>query len=474
MKNYLINTILLLAVISFTACQQDDLRVKYPASVPVINSAVVAENEITYGDSITVDVEVTDNVAPLSTLEIKVVVNDEILASESVRTKVNNATYSQKYSIPFGPRMPDNAEVEVHISSINVEGFHKDTILFNTIAKRIAIPTMYLVTRDKTKRIELKLTDPVNFIYSVEGLTLGSEVTFLLPTKVTKFGRVDWTGMVFGQTDNGLGIVVNTTDSITLSDPTLIGFEKITLDLFNFTVKGEGQKLVPATEMNTANLVETPLSSINHLGTTTIDTWKTAQIYLGKDVEITFTGIANLANGLDPDFFKVTSATTAKFLGETGIYTVYYLPSADYLYVEQPTAVYPDAMWLDGVGFGRPVTPYAKTSSWNWTTPLEYKFCRKISDGVFQATIYVQHGDGAGLAEADLWEDKLSAKFFHQRGWGDEEDATTYLNIPALLTAPTVTDIGNFIGSDALLTAPGVYKFTIDVTNKTVTFVKIN
>jgi len=473
MKNKLKNTILLLMVISFAACQQEDLRVRYPESVPVINSAVVTENNINYGDSITLNVEVTDNIAPLSTLEIKVVVNDEILASESVRTKGSNASYSQKYSVPFAARMPNNAEVEVHISSINVEGFHKDTILFNTIAKRPEIPTMYMVTKDKTKRIELKITDAANYIYTADDLGLGNEVTFLLPTKVTRFGRVDWTGTVFGKTDNGFGIVSIEGDSITLSDPTLIGFDKITLDLFNFTVKGEGQKLVPATELNTANLTSNLLSSVNHMGVATEDTWKTGQMYLGKDVEMTFTGIADLTTGLTPDFFEKTGANTAKFLGATGVYTIYYLPSADYLYVEQPTAVYPDAMWLCGVGFGRPVTPLVKTSSWNWTTPQEYAFCRKTGDGIFQTTIYVQHGLGEGLPVDDVWKDKFSVKFFHQRGWGGEEDATTY-TYPATLTAPTVSDVGNFVGSETLVAAPGVYRFTINVNTKAVTFEKIN
>lgn len=464
----------LLTATMFFACAEEELRVKYPASVPVFNSAVVLQDAdvFMYGDTITVSVEVTDNVAPLSTLEIKVVVNDELIASESVRTKGNNASYTARYAVPFGPYMPDNAEVEVHLSSINVEGYHADTVLTNVIARRMEIPTMWLYNDVVGTAIELKLTDADNHIYSAEGLTFGNEISFLLPTKVTRFRKVDWTAPVFGKTSSGeLGFVELGGDSLTLSDPTLIGFEKITLDLFNFTVKGEGKLLEPATEMDVTTFTLIELSSTSHLNVTTKENWRTGQIYLGKNTEMTISGISNLANGLTPDFFEVTGTDRAKFLGETGVYTIYYLPSADYLFVEQPAAVYPNALWLDGVGFGRPQAG-VKTSSWNWNTPLEYAFCRKISTGVYQTTIYVQHGAGADLEEA--WRDAFSAKFFHQRGWGGEEDARTYTLPNALLHAPTESDQGNFVGTDDLIMVPGVYRFTINTTDKTVSFDKIN
>ena len=167
MKN-IINSIIFGLLIFFVAsCQEEELRVHFPTSMPVFDNAVVAENAITYGDSITLSVGVSDPLTPLSTLEIKVVVGDEIIATESVRTKGNSATYTQKYAVPFVAHMPHGAKVEVHLSSINVEGTAKDTIIENTIASRPAIPTIYLVTATKT--VELKLTDAAKHIYTVTG-----------------------------------------------------------------------------------------------------------------------------------------------------------------------------------------------------------------------------------------------------------------------------------------------------------------
>lgn len=450
------------------SCQEEDLRVHYPVSNPVFDSASVAENAIVYGDSITLNVGVSDKKTPLSTLEIKVVINDEIISSKTIRTKGYSAVYDTIYPIPFTAHMPDNAEVEVHLSSVNVEGYKTDTVLFNTIVSRPVISSVWLVSA--TKSVELTLTDAANYIYSAQGLDLGNEVTFRLATKVNKFKKVDWTGLVFGSVNGGLGLIASDGAWITLSDPTLIGFNKFTLDLYNFTITGEGKKFEPATEINLSTFQTVSLKSTNHLGTETTEDWKKAQIYLGNNTNMTLTGLANPANTMSPDFFEATGTNTVKFIGETGIYTLYYLPSANYLYLEQPDAVYPNALWLCGVGFGRPSTPYTKTASWNWNTPQEYSYCRKVAPGIFQTTIYVEHEADNNFG-SELWRHQLSVKFFHQRGWTGSEESSLQYTMPANLVAQTD---GNWGGTPALNTAFGVYRMTVNLNTMVTTFDKIN
>ncbi|MDD3078629.1 MAG: DUF5016 domain-containing protein [Paludibacter sp.] len=472
MKNILKISLIIIAIVLFS-CKDEQLRVKYPYSLPEITDATVAETEIMYGDSVSLTVgDITDNVTPLSTLEIRVVVNDVIITKESVRTKGNSASYSAKYQIPFGPYMPDNADVEVYLSAINVEGNHTDQVVSTAKVRRPEIPQLYLVPVTGGGATKLSLTDAENYIYSASNLNLANEITFYLATKVTRFGNVDWTGMVFGSVNGELAEVQQDGNGITLSDLTLIGYKEVNVDLFNYVVTGVGDPLTPATSMDITTFASVDINSTDHLNVTTADTWKTSVIYLGKDTEMTVTGVNNFSKAFTPDFFEVTGADKVKFLGETGVYTVYYLPSADYVYVEQPNAVYPDVLWLDGVGFGRPQEPLAKTSSWNWNSPLEYAFCRKVSAGVYQTTIYVEHVLDETADEP--WRLRFSAKFFHQRGWGGEVDAREYTINSDLLIAPTDADLGNFNGTDNLVAAPGVYRFTIDTNAKTVNFVKVN
>lgn len=482
MRNLVKSILIGLISVVVASCQKEELRVYFPTSMPVFDAASVAETTIMYGDSISLSVDVSDPLTPLSTLSIKIVVGDEIVTSEKVRTKGQEATYSQKYWIPFVARMPQGAEVEVHLSLENVEGTKKDTIIASTIASRPEIPTIYLVTSSKT--VELKLTDAANHIYSANGLTFGNDISFRLATIVNRFNKIDWSNpanMVFGSINGQFGLAevtingttaIVTGDMLKLYDPTLIGFKKITLDLFNFTIAGEGDKLMPATAMNINSFVNVQLTSIDHMNVAKKEDWKSAVMYLGEGTEMTISGLSNVANCMNPTFFEPTGGNKVKFLGKTGIYTVYFHPGLEYVFVEQPNAVYPDALWLVGVGSGPARTPGVKTSSWNWNSPLEYHFCRKISDGVFESVFYAEHE--VEPTSAEPWRLTFGVKFMHQRGWGGEESSQFYqLPSNGYLFSPSPNDVGNFAGTAAFKNIPGIYKFRLDITNKVSTFEKI-
>lgn len=481
MKTILKTLLFGILVSVLASCQEDALRTHFAASMPRFDSVSVAENAIVYGDSISLSVGVSDPLTPLSTLEIKVVVGDEIIATESVRTKGLHSAYTKKYSIPFVAHMPEGAQVEVHLSSINVEGTHCDTILVNTIASRPPIPTIYLVT--PTSTITMLLTDSANHIYTASGLSLTNDITFRLATKINRFKKIDWANtdnLIFGWINGGINLVDVTIDGSTttvtgdvihLAEPTLVGFKTITLDLYNFTVKGEGDKLMPATSLNTANLTTVQLTSVDHMNTAIKEDWKSMKMYLGKNTEMTISGVSDVGNCMDPTFFEVTGTNTVKFLGETGIYTVYYLPRLDYVFVEQPDAVYPNALWLVGVGSGPARTPAIKTSSWNWNSPLEYHFCRKVSEGIFESVFYALHEVDATAAEP--WRLTFGVKFMQQRGWGNEISSQDYAMPNSYLYSPSPNDKGNFNGTADFAGLPGIYRFTLNVNTKTTSFVKI-
>ncbi len=482
MKNILKTTIFGLIVLVFASCQEEELRTHFPESMPIFNKASVAENAIVYGDSISLSVAVSDPLTTLSTLEVKIVVGDEIVFAEKVRTKGNSATYEQKYWIPFVAHMPNKAEVEVHLSTINIEGTKRDTILLNTIASRPVIPTLYLVT--PTATVEMVLTDAANYIYTADNLAFENDVSFRIATKINRFRKIDWAnpaslvfGLINGQfgladvTIDGTVVTVNG-DMIRLYDPALVGYKKVTLDLFNFTVKGEGDKLTPATSMNISTFGPVQLTSIDHMNTAIKEEWKTKVMYLGEGTEMEISGLTDLENSMDPTFFKYMSGNKVQFLGKTGIYTIYYLPRMQYVFVEQPTAVYPDALWLVGVGMGPARLPGIKTSSWNWNSPLEYRFCRKVSEGVFEAVFYANHELDDTAKEP--WRLTFGVKFMHERGWGGEESSDNYV-LPSngYLFSPSPNDKGNFNGTPEFGNLPGIYRFTLNVNTKISTFVKI-
>lgn len=482
MKNIFKITIIGLLAVLLASCQEEELRVRFPASMPVFKSTAVSETAIVYGDSISLSVAVSDPLTPLSTLSIKIVVGDEIIATEKIRTKGQEAIYTQKYWVPFVARMPHGAEVEVHLSAENVEGTKKDTIIVSTIASRPEIPSIFLVT--PTATVEMQLTDAANHIYTVNGLTFSNDITFRLATKVNRFNKIDWANtenLIFGSVNGAIGLVdvsingsttIVSGDVIKLSDPTLVGFKKITLDLFNFTIKGEGDKLMPATAMNISSFGTVQLTSIDHMNVAKKENWKSTVMYLGEGTEMIVTGLSDVANCMNPTFFEPTGTNTVKFLGKTGVYTVYFYPGLEYVFVEQPNAVYPNALWLVGVGAGPARTPGVKTNSWNWNSPLEYHFCRKVSEGVFETVFYAEHEIEPTAAEP--WRLTFGVKFMHQRGWGGEESSQNYqLPVNGYLFSPSPNDKGNFAGTPAFKNLPGIYRFVLDINNKISTFEKI-
>ncbi len=466
MKNTIKYILLICISFGFWACSNEDIVVRYPSSTPTIEIATVSESVITYGDSIHLHVDVSDKVAPLSTLAVKVVVNNEVVTSELIRTKGNQASIKRTYGIPFVANRPDNEPVKIYLTSTNVSGIEKDLIVSTTIAKRPPITDLYIVPNfGQGVSAQLILTDAANYIYKVTGLDFSTSFNYKLATKLDKFKRIDWTGMVFGLVDVGtgkIGLIDQTGSSINATDGTLVGISEFTFDALKFTAKVGGKLLEPATTLDiNLDLPALVMSARNFRG---------GNVYFGENVEVTFSGIStDLANSLSPDYFQKTGTNTAKFLGKTGLYKAYFLIEANYMYIEQqPEALYPEALWICGTGFGRPSAPYMTTSSWNWNSPLDYIACRLVSPGIYQATMYCKNTPNTGTGKYG----RLDFKFFHKRGWwdGHEEWASKYTVSPPFL-GPAETNGNVNVLSAAVV--EGVYRITLNQNNMTINAVKI-
>jgi hypothetical protein len=309
----------------------------------------------------------------------------------------------------------------------------------------------------------MQLIDTTNLIFKATGMTYGSTLSYRLATKITKFNKVDWTGLVFAFKDGGINLVnqQDVFDFITVTDETLLRITDLTFDAIGLTATIAGDPLEPATTLDiNTDLVPVVLDYKDFLG---------GNIYFGKDVEVTFTGLTNLANNLSPDYFEVTGENTARFVGNTAVYKAYYSISDNYLFIEPlPDVIYPEALWVCGTGLGRPSSPYETTTSWNWNSPYDYIPCREVSDGIYEFTAYMKNTpDGKGYGTLDF-------KFFHKRGWwdGHEVNASEYTVGDPLLGLWVEGKLGNVNGGTAVY--EGVYRVTIDMNAKTITPEKLN
>ena len=464
--------IVCLSAVLWGCTNPEDVVVRYAASTPKIDTAVVKETQITYGDSIHLRIVVSDKVAPLSTLVLRVVCNNEVITSETIRTKGNSTSIVRTYRVPFVANRPDNSAVKVYLTQSNVTGITKDSIVNTTIAKRPVITGFWLVPDGTTKGVKLDLTDPVNLVYSIKGLAFGTTINYKIATKVkTGFNKVDWSGLVFGKVGDGVGLVdslsnAQSSASITSTDATLVGISEFTFDALKFTVKVGGKLLEPVKTLDViADLPLNPASLNNPAG------FRGGNVYFGEGVEVTFTNITNLTNNISPDYFQVTGTNTAKFLGKTGLYKAYLYTPTGYLYIEpQPETLYPDIVWVCGTGFGRPQSPYVTTASWNWNSPLDYYPTRKIAEGIYQVTMYCKNEPSTDVANIY---GKCDFKFFHKRGWWDGHElwVDTYTLTPPFLGPTGVKGNVKLLSGTVL---DGVYRFTVNENNKTFTAEKLN
>ncbi|MFZ4581289.1 MAG: DUF5016 domain-containing protein [Paludibacter sp.] len=461
---YLAITSILIGVFS---CTNEDIVVRYASSTPNIDTALVNETTITYGDSIHLKVAVSDMVAPLSTLKIRVVVNNEIVASETVRTKGNKSSINKAFWVPFVANRPHNAAVKIYLTSTNVSGIEKDSIVNTTIAKRPVITDLYLVPdfgQGATSKLTLVNAD--SLIYKATGLLLSTSISYKIATKINGFKRIDWTGLVFGKVGDGIGLVNATGESITSTDGSLVGISIFTFDALQFKTKVGGKLLEPVKTLDiNADLLASPTTLNNSTN------FRGGNVYFGENVEVTFTGISgNLANQISPDYFQVTGTNTAKFLGKTGLYKAYYLTTANFLYIEPlPETLYPDVLWVCGTGYGRPSSPYESTASWNWNSPLDYYPARLVSPGVYQVTMYCKNEPST---DTNIY-GKLDFKFFHKRGWWDgHETWVDDYTVQAPFLGPK--GVGGNVKVMSATVLEGVYKFTLDTNAKTLKYEKLN
>src|SRR5512145_2176609 len=98
------NYIFLLPLILLTllnSCRDQDYNELSPSTTPVIQSTGFEPSSgVAYGDSVTLVADLQDEV-PLSTLKVQVIINDEVVHYEIIRTAGPSVQLNKQLPIPF-------------------------------------------------------------------------------------------------------------------------------------------------------------------------------------------------------------------------------------------------------------------------------------------------------------------------------------------------------------------------------------
>ena len=469
---------LALIAIGYTSCQPDSFREVYPAGNPVLEANMLT-SEVNLGtDSISFEVTITEKETPLSTLSIKVIVGINVIANEEVRTPDYLYKNTFTYAVPFGPNMPEGEPVKVYLTATNVEGTVTNLILDQCIGHRPSLETMYVmpptINYKPLGKGKQMTWDGEKFV--AENLGYPKAIECLLAVVGTKFGRVDWNYPVFGMKSDKLSLITQeefesgVATSIQLSNDNIESIDTIQFDPMTFDLYFGGKVAQPVSVLD----VNVDLAEVAG------KTYRYAKIFFDPAQEVTINGVTAMATAYNLDYMEVVNDNVVKFLGEKGMYEVYYLPEEDYIVVEPlRDAVYPNVMWMTGVGFGLPVATPKVQGGWGFDNLGQYIACRTVAPKVYQFTVYLKNGVNADFETYG----SLNFKFFHQKGWGGEEAGANYeqigLNIKGVgpegltkVNGDTGAEAGNWIAATQE-EFEGIYRITLDQNNMTTTYEKL-
>ena len=436
--------------IFLTSCSEDEeTRTKFSHSTPVIESASISPSSFVYGDSVTITAKVSDKVTPLSTLSLKMIVNDVLVAETEIRTPGNSSEVSAKFKVDFKSQLPDNANVEVQLTLINVEGDETKGSIDGLKGNRTYYNKLYLVLDNGAVHTLTPKSDKSDNYFLEDVIIKSNNIKYRIAEKITADNQIDFSGYVWGYQGGSIQIVDETGDYITTTNSLIDYITAFEFDDYYFDGRVSGEKIDPK-YLNSDYFDEVTVEKEKFMKLTRT---------IAKDQVMTLFGdLASTDVVYNMDYFERISADQVKFVGAEGAYSLYYSPTRKTMIVDPDKRSYPDVLLAAGEGLGYPSKIKSEThTTWSFNAPLQAIIFRKIADNVYQGTVYL-----------DATPDKASFKFFENKDWGNEKKSTDF-TMPAVLAKDT--DLGKSDGNWYAATGAtsGNYKITINLSTKVAT-----
>lgn len=409
-------------------------------TIPEIETVAFAGGEsITLGDSLFFNAVVSDEVTPLSTLEVELWTDGELLTSKSIRTRGNSVALDRiSLFVPFVPNIVTGDELVVRFTLINIDG--GETTVEKTLeAVRPTLPgTLYIVMSDETV-ITLYATEENPMMYESEEGGYASTFSAKIATAedpleaqfVWNAGTEDNTAVIgdkFG------------TDVRFAYDSWLV--KKIKFDALSFTLDIDGLKLV--VKVNGVQMIASG-----------------EYLYAGVDFtenqEFEIEGVENPEEAYNRDFFTYNAETGKyRFTGKTGKWDVYYSLNYNYIWVNRMADVAPETYWIIGAGHSSVPRWYPAFNDvgWDLDDVKQVVYMKPVGENKYSASVY--------LSDQVPW--GFDIQVYSNRTWGAEfavfsNDRFTGDMEGMRAAGGSMADI---VMDDGFI--PGYYLMTLDIT----------
>ncbi|GHV21977.1 hypothetical protein FACS1894174_06080 [Bacteroidia bacterium] len=414
---YKIGGIALLSLCLFTQCDKED---DYTVSKPEIKSAAITPTTFSYGDTVRLTAQVSDADARLAALNIDIVVDNRVIAVQSVPLSTNQEEINVPVFIPLVADLPDKTEVKINLRARNLLKGETSHEIGSLTGERAYYNRLYLVT-DNGAVYPLAPEGSNKDRYVASGLTLLRSFNYKIAQKITGENQIDYSGLVWGNKNGKPALVDENGESLFAFAAGVDYIDRFVFDAYSFGTSLAGQNF-SANDLIPDLFEEQTIDS---------ELFKKYTRSLEKNQELTLFGELADQNVLyNFDFFERLSPNKVKFLGETGNYTIYYNTYRKHVIIGVENPAYPNYILVTGGGLGYPtkVTGINKEHVWwGFGNVRNFILFRKIADNVFQGTFMIH-------AKDDSW---VGLKPYENTSWGGEKryDAFTFTGEPAFESA---------------------------------------
>ena len=444
----IIRNILILVTLTVVSCAEKvDRNMVWPewASRPILSELAVTgpagAKAIVAGETVKFTASIVDEYNDLKSYTIDVKYSDNEVVSITNEISGSEAEVELEFEMPFAAYLASGEFYpEVTLTATNVaNGSASKRVAYenNVAISRPAAPANLYFVDNAGKVIELAKGEGDRYISATGADLSGLASTFYIAEGVNGT-TPDYSKLVWGFDDGAIKVISEGGSPITTPDSAGKGFRYIGFDLFSFKL----DKLVDLTiTLDRSSMAEQDQSGIKYLALENVN--------LVRDCEFVFEGFGDLKSMLQPDMFEIMGDKSAKFVGHSTKWSIYYDTVDNWLIVNYADFHAPDQIWVTGEKACFPLG--------NDATENEFKFL--AGDGKIRYASLSAWRDEAGAYRLLVYlKDDFVIQIFRRVKWAAVMNMVSVTEEYGVITADN-----QFINPGQEFT-PGVYELVFTVT----------
>lgn len=427
-----------------SSCSEDSIQ---PSNLTMSGLTIESGTILTVPGTLVFSVDINDDGPKLSTLEVSVTIDNEMVASRSIRTKGNNVNLiSETIDIPFLANMPENGTLDVCFEAINVEGTSVSSHSSVLIRRPVLPSTLLLSMGEENYRL---IQDPENLVYyyTEEGVypSVSTAKIFSNPDDPENSEFI-WGGTV----EDNISVIGDfESDPVSVAYPKYI-VHQYAFNTLTFKVEAVGQELdlmVNGVELDSRG---------NSMGATI--NFTTGNI-------VNFAGFDDIENAYNRDFFAKSDDGQYTFIGPSGFWELYYYPKYNYMWVSHPEDTAPQCLWILGHGFTCAPTWNEDYNYGGWDTAIEQLgYCVRTGAETYQCSMFINN-----THEWESFEFEIYSDLEWNKDRGLELEKISGASGFAISNSAGITNAEGWIGF-----IPGYYRLTFNTADKSAFIERIN